>query len=194
LKRKNDMAKVRTLSQKFMKGHPNEGEPTLFVEKVLNSLGIDYFDGEYLAMLHNLNKGKEDVIDITGFFFSLGMFQDTGEEKLHTIRSGHHFKKGDMIQLAVWSGKPYASPQIKICPPLEVVQVYDFNIINDIDDLTWIDIRNKYYHRLDMDINQSVLPMVAQNDGLSTQEFLDWFQVGKKEFKGQVICWKDPEY
>ena len=53
------MAKVRTLSMHFMKGHPREGDPTLFVEKVLNSLAIDYFDGEYLAMLHDLNKDKK---------------------------------------------------------------------------------------------------------------------------------------
>jgi hypothetical protein len=175
-----------------MKGHPQQGKPTMFVEKVLNAIGIDYFDGQYLAMLQDLNKGKG--IDLFGFFFSLGMFEDTEEEKIHTIRSGHHFIKGDQIQLAVWSGKPYASPQIRICPPLEVVQVYDFIVQKDLNGLSWVDIGDKYYHRIDMDINLSILPLVAKNDGLNLDDFTSWFQVDKKEFDGQIICWGDPKY
>lgn len=34
---------------------------------------------------------------------------------------------------------------------------------------------------------------LAENDGLSVDDFIDWF--GKKEFRGQIICWnKEIEY
>ncbi|WP_114752309.1 hypothetical protein [Pleomorphovibrio marinus] len=186
------MAKVRTLARQFMKGHPRAGEPTYFVEKVLNALGIDsntemrpeLFD--YFARLNKDKRGKLDNQVFIEWFNSLSF--GITDKKLHTIRKGHHFKTGDKIQLAVWSGKPYCSPQIRICPELEVVKTYDFEVINNqfiIDGWFFYDPYKSVFH--------NHFEELTKNDGLSTDDFLSWFKF-PSDFKGQVICWVDPGY
>ena len=183
------MAKARTFARQFMKGHPMAGEPTYFVEKVLNALDVDWESLEYLDLLHELNPGKEDIV--YDFYFGLG---GTGcpldDKKLHTIRSGHHFITGDKIRLAVWSGKPYCSPQIRICPELEVM-TYDFQV-KEFKNAFYTDIGTRYSIP-DGFIENSMLETVAKNDGLSTKDFLSWFKY-PSEFEGQVIAWVDPLY
>lgn len=187
------MAKVITFSRTFPKGHPRAGKNTLFVEQVLNSLGYDYYSGEYLSLLMELNQGRN--IDLIGFYFGLGMGDDTSNEKLHTIRSGHRWKAGDKASFRVWSGTPYNSPQIIFAPDVEIKQVIPFVIHSDrVDPETkWVDIGSKYWHRTDVEIEKSILPTVAKNDGLSLQDFLDWFKY-PQPFEGQILCWKEVDY
>ena len=181
------MAKVITLARTFMKGHPRAGDPTYFVEKVLNSLGIDYHSEAYLLMLWELNpKIKEEAI--ASFFMGLGLLNDTSDEKPHTIRNGHRWKDGDMASLRVWSGKPYNSPQIIIAPDVEIKKVYDFNI----DGFKFILNRKLLYHQ-HVSTWHSHMEKLCSNDGLNFCDFLDWFKVPSK-FDGQIICWKDPGY
>jgi hypothetical protein len=187
------MAKVITFSRQFPKGHPKAGQNTLFVEQVLNALGYDYHSGEYLSLLQELNNPKK--VDVIGFYFGLGMGDDTTNEKLHTIRSGNRWKAGDKASLRVWSGTPYNSPQIIFAPELEMKQVIPFCIHHDIvdPDTMWVDIGTKYWHRTDVEIEKSILPTVCKNDGLSLQDFLNWFKY-PKPFQGQILCWKEVYY
>lgn len=196
------MAKVITLSQTFPAYHPKSRQPTLFVEQVLNALGIDYHSGEYLKILKHLNDSSK--VDLIGFFFSLGFFEDSSNEKLHTIRAKSinkntgevysRWKQGDKASLRVWSGTPYKSPQIIIAPEVELVQVGKFLIHPDAyNKYSWVEIGEKYWHKTDEDINKSILSNVAKNDGLSIEDFLSWFKY-PKPFEGQILAWKDVDY
>lgn len=114
------MSKIIMLSRQFMKGHPNAGQPTYFVEKTLNSL---------------LMAGLPIYTDTTPMAFMQSLSTDFFQPKHHTIRPGNRFKKGDKASLRVWLGKPYRSPQIIIAPDVELV-VKDVSIANGV---MWID-------------------------------------------------------
>lgn len=177
------MAKVITLARTFMKDHPRAGEPTYFVEKVLNSLGIEFWKDEYFDLLINLNPEKWQKV--SKFFYSLN--NQEVSEKPHTIRNGHRFKQGDMASLRVWSGKPYNSPQIIIAPDVEIKKVYDFEI------------RRHHTYGYAPYINKCLISPdriheVSENDGLNYPDFQDWFKWGKQEFHGQIICWGEVDY
>ena len=75
------MSKVLTFSTKFPKGHPKSGEKTFFVEKIWESIYMDYVGGE----------GFHDVYSL---FPSIGL-HGIYPPKHHTIRAGHRFKVGD---------------------------------------------------------------------------------------------------
>jgi hypothetical protein len=162
------MARVITLSRQFLKGHPREGRPTYFVERAFSSLGIS--DNSY---------GGVPVNDAVW---------RTCNPKHHTIRFGRRWKDGDMASLRVWSGKPYASPQIAIAPDVRL-RVVDI----------WVDYDNDriYIHKGDtlgyLVNGCDKLAILAANDGLSPQDFLDWFQVGKKNgvHTAQILIWGD---
>lgn len=158
------MSKVITFSRYFQKSHPQAGEPTFFVEKILNSLNLT-----------DLNKNP--LPDLNDFFIVLG------DGKHHTIRSGNRFKAGDKFSPRVWSGKPYASKQIAIAPDIEVKKVWDFSI----DEKGIYSINGKC-------IDGKTEFILAKNDGLSTREMVYWFMPSfpkPKPFQGQIICWSD---
>lgn len=177
------MAKVLTFSRTFPAYHPKKGQPTYFVEKFLqeiNLIGVDafqYFEG--------LNRNIPDKI-IDDFVRSLLFGWEIS--KGHTIISGNRFKVGDYFSPRVWSGKPYNSKQIIIAPDIEVKKVWDIEItkmkvdkgVDGITIITKIFINGMHktenYYKL------------AQNDGLSFEDLMDWFP---KPFKGQIICWNE---
>ena len=106
------------------------------------------------------------------------------QAKNHTIRAGQHWKVGDTFSPRIWSGKPYTSKQVIICPDIEIVKIFKFEIINR---QIFIDGKGTY------DFEK-----IARNDGLSEADFCDWFCLSsakKKDFVGQIICWnKHIEY
>ena len=158
------MAKVITFSRYFQKSHPQAGEPTFFVEKILNSLNLT-----------DLN--KKPLPDLNDFFIVIG------DGKHHTIRSGSRFKAGDKFSPRVWSGKPYASKQIEIALEVEVKKVWNFSI----DEKGRYSIDGKC-------IDGKTEFILAKNDGLSTREMAYWFMPSfpkPKPFQGQIICWSD---
>lgn len=111
------MSKLIKFSQKFPKGHINEGEPTYFVQKILRGLGVDPCTPDYLAKLIRLNHknidlGKLTRDDIIKFHDTLFDYPIDVRTKFHTIRSGTRFKEGEMFTPTVWSGVAYKSPQI----------------------------------------------------------------------------------
>lgn len=91
-------------SRFYPKGHPKEGEPTYFIEKIWESIGDAYFD-QYPAAV-------------------LGDFQS----KHHTIRQGNRFNPGDVIIPFAWSDKPYRSKWIRFSPKIEVKKVWRFEM------------------------------------------------------------------
>lgn len=169
------MAKVITFSRTFPKGHPRAGEPTYFVEAFYKSLNkTKYIPNE----LESLNHDKF----INGF------------AKHHTIRAGNRFKKGDYFSPRVWgtdinpkSGKSgaYHSKQIILAPDTEILEVYNITIWRE-SLLNW-----RIYINT-VGINAPKISKLANNDGLTHRDLLDWFNVPiEKVFTGQIICWNE---
>lgn len=81
----------------FPKGHPREGQPTEFVQKILKALSM---------LDHNIS------------------MQTQYEPKWHTIRAGENWKPGDVFQPKIWSGRPYNTKTINIATPITVAQTW----------------------------------------------------------------------
>lgn len=180
------MAKVITLSRTFPAYHPKAGQPTYFVEQVLDALGIEFYDLDYLDLLHELNPNKSSIV--WDFFSDLQVFNyDFTRQKLHTIRAGHRWKQGNKASLRVWSGKPYNSPQIIIAPDVEIkTAVFEKRLTSHSGMAPFI---NGWL------INPDILCDVAENDGLDKADLLAWFKWSDpKPFDGQILCWKEVDY
>jgi hypothetical protein len=177
------MAKVVTLSRQFPSYHPKAGQPTYFVENVWASLYRKVLLG--IGRPIGLEKEYDSFVSTEPFSF---VDKEPLRAKRHTIRIGRRWKDGDMASIRVWSGKPYNSPQIKVC---EDVKVRVVNIVIDYDN-KWVDIISPFVF-FSLSINDVVCIKVAANDGLSVQDLLDWFQVGKKKgvVEAQIIIWGD---
>jgi hypothetical protein len=203
---------VITFSQKFQTKHPRKGEPTHFVEQILNQLGCDfqYQSFSYWTKLVQLNhekikSGKLTEKQIEDFILDLNFELDTSSKKLHTIRNGSRFSAGEKFTPAVWSGKPYHSPQIIFYDDIEVKAEYNFSI-----DAWGSDFRYNIYQMLEINglkisgkgtethNMNAKLEEIAKNDGLSLEDFKAWFGTDKPknniDFSGQIICWADPKY
>lgn len=165
------MSRVIIFSRVFPTYHPRKGEPTEFVEKVWAGKGISMLNTDVL---------KEEYIGVSrigNLFYP----------KHHTIRAGNRWKVGDKFTPRVWSGKPYASKQIIIAPDIEVKKVW--NIYMVWGGYNWF-ITTK-------ELNKPIsIDMLAKNDGLTTEDFMNWFCKNKKSrqgdsFSGQIICWNE---
>jgi len=117
------MSKVITFSRVFPSYHPKAGQPTFFVEKIWESIYLNY--PEWLQdkweLRENFNLCQSGIYT----------------PKHHTIRAGHNWKDGDWFNPVVWgddinpkSGRkgPYHSKQIKIAPPIQINKTWDFYI------------------------------------------------------------------
>jgi len=165
------MSKVITFSRVFQKTHPKVGQPTYFVEKILQAI--------YLKNASNFDEKEFNKLNEIGInpFDHYGIY----EPKFHTIRGGHRWKVGDKFSPRVWSGKPYRSYQIIIASDIEIKKIWDFKV--DIKGLFYLNGKN-------IDVTSTDIPI---NDGLDSDDFLNWFPVGK-EFSGQILCWRDDIY
>ena len=159
----------------FQKTHPRAGQPTYFIEKIWRYLIDSCTDPAEKKELQTIS------------FFYLDQFDrelwdaskvESVYPKSHTIRSGHRFKAGEWFAPKVWTGKPYRSKTYKFAPAIEIKKVFDFEIINK-------DILIDGHL-----IGPDQLSEVAKNDGLSVDDFLEWFQY-PKSFDGQIICWNN---
>ena len=171
-KSKINMSRVITFSRVFPKYHPKAGQPTYFVEKLWESIGLP---------------NKEYCFNLPDEYQNF-MRADSSEvwAKHHTIRNGNRWKVGDKFSPRVWSDKPYNSKQIILCEDLEVKKVFDFEIkIVEVDEgfsLKWFLNHKK--------VSPDFIMEIAENDGLLLEDFIAWFQF-PKSFKGQIICWSD---
>lgn len=167
------MAKVITFSRTFPSYHPKAGQPTHFVEAMMNSLY------PFLPAPKEAVKLYEGYLKLHGPYAHSYLGETIVGTKHHTIRAGHRWKVGDKFSPRVWSGKPYNSKQITIAPDIQIKKLWDFDIEGSD---CFIDGRRDYVGN-GWDLNE-----VAKNDGLSLPDMLDWFQFSKKDFHGQIIC------
>ena len=139
---------VITLSQKFPAKHPRKGEPTNFNNQLLNAVW----------RAHNMSVG----------FPQFGM-------KLHTIRANYplwakrfaQIEAGKAIlSVRYWTGKPYASKQMEICKltkadgiGLQKLQYFRGSL---------------FYPSVEGTPNECNI--IAANDGLSLDDWKDWFK------------------
>ncbi len=167
------MSRVLTFSRTFPAYHPKAGENTYFVEKVWKSLGS--FDSKYKDPFIGEDFKKSIV---WGYQLVEGC-------KYHTIRAGNRWKVGDKFSPRVWSGKPYNSKMITIAPDIEIKEIFKIRIWRE-------SLLNWRIYINDIGINSRKITELANNDGLSHKDLLDWFNVPiNKIFEGQIICWND---
>ena len=170
---------VLTFSRKFPAYHPKAGQPTHFVEKLWQSI--------YMEQFEQCTRAQFDFSTLYGAGIDI-YAHDKYQPKHHTIRAGHRFKPGDWFSPRVWSGQPYRNKQIIIAPPIQVKQVWNFEICDDgriqIDGKTIFDPDFQF-----AESNKRLIE-VASNDGLSVTDMLLWFK-HPKPFTGQIICWNE---
>lgn len=173
------MSKVLTFSKSFPAYHPRKGQPTFFVEKIwLWMVNVDgYSYPEHFPEFKKIVK-IEDILT-----------QYPASGKGHTIRRGNRWKVGDKFSPRVWSGKPYQSKQVIIAPDIEVKKIFPFEI-KIYHDGYWIDFAEQ---KVPIEYTAD-LSTLAQNDGLTVTDMLDWFINPKKKdntMEGQIICWNE---
>jgi hypothetical protein len=172
------MSRVMLFNRVYPKGHPRQGEPTHFVEKVWESIGyfptneiIELLPDEYL---NYLRKDSETIYP-----------------KHTTIRAGHRWKAGDWFSPRVWgtninpkTGKsgPYHSNQIAFAPDIQIKKVWSFDVVVGL-----FFINKDYYAYPWLEYSPKVNTL-AENDGLLHDDFLDYFP---GEFHGQIITWSE---
>jgi len=155
---------VLLVSRTFPKGHKRKGEKTFFVEKIFNEL-----TGGYCYMIC---KSKNDC--------KLCSFEKYSNEiKLHTCRRNYELwakrikevQEGKAIlSLRYWSGEPYRTKQIEFAQLDKDSGVGVQKLLFRINDLLypiagdgiWFSVLN--------------LENLSKNDGLSIDDFKDWFK------------------
>lgn len=190
------MSRVITFSRTFPSYHPKAGQPTYFVEKVLEAQGISPVGVDAFQYFEILNP-KIDLPIYEDFVRELVI--GGHDPKYHTIRAGHRWKTGDWVSPKVWgndvnpkSGRkgPYHSKQIQFAPDIQIKKVWDFEIKKASKELpldydTDIIIDHRFFN-----IETAPLEELAMNDGLTKEELLAWFKY-PKPFDGQIICWNE---
>lgn len=174
------MAKVITYSRQFPGYHPKAGEPTLFPEKVLNHLCIDFREEKYSELLLKLNPDKPQEL-LFGFWEKLNNQCDA--TKVTTVRgNAERFRKGEFFSPRVWSGQPYNSQQIQFAPDTQVIGTHSciINGGNMFISAKRLGSKELYAH--------------AVSDGFQTSEdFQNWFFhspdfiKASNTFDGQII-------
>lgn len=166
------MSKVITYSRNFPTYHPKAGQSTYFVERVWMSL----IDCGLISLSRCCELSRETGI---GDFTMYNVRQCPLGSKHHTIRSGHRWKAGDKFSPRVWSGRPYNSTQIIIAPDIEIVKVWDIEVVWRGDHQEFVVPSANY---------TTTIEELAKNDGLELNDLLSWFN---KPMKGQIICWNE---
>lgn len=156
----------RSVSRYFPKSHPRAGEPTYFVEKILRGLWL------------NERITTQQIIDLNIKDFDWDVFCNCNP-KLHTCRealelwikiidqinAGTH-----VVELFYWSEKPYRSPQV-------VFVTLDKDSGCGVQELSF------YKNKIDFPsvpgggyAARVTLEWLSKHDGLSLEDFKDWFK------------------
>ena len=163
---------VLTVSRYFPKTHKRAGEPTHFVEKLLV--------GQY-------DKNKDFYLQDTNADFDREIFFECRNPKIHTIRQNvelwkkriSEIQKGNAIlSIRYWSGKPYNSKQVEICQldkdsGIGIQTVY-FDTVR-LCERKETPLTAVVYEPFKYKFNPH-LSDLAKNDGLSVEDFQDWFK------------------
>lgn len=136
---------VITVSKNFLKGHPKEGQPTRFREKILNGEKIHTLRGNYKYwsnIIDQVNKGKA------------------------------------VLSVREWTGKPYNSKQQEI---KQFTKLGKEKIFRDKFGLFHMP-QNKEGKKVVLNFFHSPFN-IAENDGLSVEDFHNWFETEAKKKK-----------
>lgn len=165
--------KVIIISRHFLQGHPKEGQPTFFVDKIFKTLrSTGFIPLDNVALMERY----KEVFGEPSYRHG---------DKYHTVRAGENWKKGDRASLRVWSGLPYKSYQVEFARVV-LSNVWSFTFHGGCFSVNG----EKYYGDTEGDFE--LLETIANNDGLTRHEFVDWFKLPKnKTFTGQILCWSD---
>lgn len=163
---------VLTVSRYFPKTHKKAGKSTFFISQIRHSTC------NYLSL-----EGRkiESCCENCDFQFECAI-----TKKLHTIRSNYEFwskriseiQKGNAIlSIRYWSGKPYNSKQVETCQ-------LDRNSGIGVQMLTFPSVRlcEGNATPLSAEVYESFsykycdLSIIAKNDGLSLEDFKEWFK------------------
>ena len=148
---------IVTLSKTFLKGHPRAGEPTYFAEK--------FFKGQ--------GKYRAEIDEEFGRLLI---------PKIHTMRANYgmwakriaEVQRGEAIlSVRVWSGAPYRSAQVTLAN-------LDHTSGLGVQELRFMSksIYSPYIGPIDeytVSINFSDRKILSDNDGLSLDDWQDWF-------------------
>jgi len=155
--------------------HPRKGEPTYFVEKIWESIGLP---------------DKEFSFNLPDQYVNYIRRYDGSFPKHHTIRAGNRFKPGDFVRPCVWRlpGGRFAKGNklIQFAPDTEVVKTW--NVLIGQEDRekekadVWIKRTMMKYERTPIDSK------IFLNDGLNKSDSYYWFKP-MFPFEGQIICW-----
>ena len=183
------MARVITFSRAYPAGHPKQGRPTNFVEKIVQYKS--WFDFRTWILENNKKVDGDILLD-----FIAKIDPDDFAPKIHTIRSVNkktgegRWKVGDKASLRVWSDKPYSSKQIIIAPEVEISRVIPIEILEHGIKIysefnkCWVSIGS-------FNDFGSMVPELAKNDGLDVKDFESWFKLKELPFKGDIIFFTD---
>lgn len=156
---------IITLSRYFQKGHPRAGEPTEFADKFL--LGQNLTDDK--CVLCRVSRGElwRKIHTIRGNY-------DLWAKRISEVQSGDA-----VLSIRQWTGRPYNSLQVTLATLTAEhgvgVQKVVFDEWGEYSIRQMRGIRAPKY-RLDnaprgfLDVEQ-----IAYNDGLSFDDFADWF-------------------
>lgn len=182
------MKKRISFSRTFPSHHKRKGEPTYFIEKILNELSIDFWEPDYYEMLLDLNP-EIDTSFLYSFQQSLLLSMEVWPKK-HTIRNHKNkVKVGDYIVPVCWAGKPYNKTkegywQIVFAPNIEVKNIFEIEIHKGLEGISPI-IRPNYRNGMPHVVKMAL----AENDGLSITDFENWFVIKNQPIFGYIISW-----
>lgn len=158
---------ILTLSSTFPATHKRKGESTYFKEKIVNQ------KVSYGVLTDN------ESVSISDFCKEYGV-----GTKIHTIRANYELwaKRIEQVQngeailsIRYWSDKPYKSKQVEICQLGENagVGIQEISIYPDLMGITnvWNDGDERY-----LEAHSVYIAELAKNDGLSLDDFKEWFK------------------
>lgn len=202
------MSKVMIFSRKFPKHHFRAGEGTRFIEKLL--VGIDKRTYSFIACpkcnwegtehAAGLRTNKVEILrcpkcktilgDSDFELDSLYYQQLDFTPKVTTIRAGQFWKEGDHFSPRFWSGLPRKSKQIIIAGDFVIFKIQPIEIkakyVKEDPTKSGLYIRVSDTGTLFQE--KDIQEKIAQDDGLTRDEFISWFDVPKLPiFTGQRI-------
>ena len=149
MKKKKKKTYVLILSKHFLANHKRAGEETHFKEKFLLGQGLTDYDTPSLAKLHTIRANYP-----------------LWEKRIKEVQEGLA-----VLSVRQWTGKPYRSKQIEIerLTVEDGVGVQKLSFYKDKDgmaSLRFFNINGKYIDR----------ETLANNDGLSKEDWQEWFR------------------
>jgi hypothetical protein len=142
---------VLTVSRHFPTTHKRKGEETFFPEFIKSAIGMEPFSKIFNQKIHTIRSNK----NATSY--------ERWAKKVKEIQEGKA-----ILSIRYWSGKPYNSKQVEICQ-LDKDSGIGVQKIDFSDDYL-------YSVRIDGERHSFDHACIAEHDGLSHEDFEEWFK------------------